>query len=335
MSFLLALDQGTSSSRSIVFDRSGQIVSMAQREFRQIFPQPGWVEHDPREIWDSQLATAREALDKAGARAQAIEALGITNQRETTLVWNRRSGAPIHNAIVWQDRRSEPICAEMRERGLEPMIQERTGLRIDAYFSGTKLKWILDHVPDAREQARRGELAFGTVDSWLVWQLTGGAVHATDVSNASRTMLFNVRENRWDETLLQAARHSGGAAARGVSLQPCLRPRAARRAGPLAPRQLAIARHRRRPAGRVVRPGLLQGRAREEHLWHRLLHADAYRRAVPHLRQRPGDHQRGPAHVDAGVRARRQRIHCRRRGAVAARRAQRDQGIGRSAGPRR
>lgn len=204
MTYLLALDQGTSSSRSIVFDAQGHIVAMAQREFRQIFPQPGWVEHDAMEIWVSQLATAREVLAKAGLKASDIHALGITNQRETTVVWNRKTGQPIYSAIVWQDRRAEPTCAALRERGLTPVVQQKTGLVIDAYFSGTKLKWILDQVPGAREQAARGELAFGTIDSWLVWQLTNGQVHATDVSNASRTMLFNVHQNAWDAELLQA-----------------------------------------------------------------------------------------------------------------------------------
>lgn len=204
MTYLLALDQGTSSSRSIVFDASGNIVAMAQREFRQIYPQPGWVEHDANEIWQTQLATAQEVLAKAGLKAADIRALGITNQRETTVVWNRKTGQPIHHAIVWQDRRSEPTCAAMREQGLTPLVQGKTGLVIDAYFSGTKLKWLLDNVPGAREQAARGELAFGTIDSWLVWQLTNGAVHATDVSNASRTMLFNVHDNRWDAELLAA-----------------------------------------------------------------------------------------------------------------------------------
>ncbi len=204
MTYLLALDQGTSSSRAIVFDATGSIVAMAQREFRQIFPQPGWVEHDAMEIWQSQLATAREVLAKAGLKAADIKALGITNQRETTVVWNRKTGLPIYHAIVWQDRRAEPTCAALREQGLTPLVQQKTGLVIDAYFSGTKLKWILDHVAGAREQAARGELAFGTVDSWLVWQLTNGAVHATDVSNAARTMLFNVHQNAWDDELLAA-----------------------------------------------------------------------------------------------------------------------------------
>ncbi|WP_029526409.1 glycerol kinase GlpK [Polaromonas glacialis] len=202
MTYLLALDQGTSSSRSIVFDEQGRIVAQAQQELPQIFPRPGWVEHDPMEIWRGQLATTRQALASAELKASDIGALGITNQRETTVLWNRRTGQPVHHAIVWQDRRAEATCAQLREQGFEALIQSRTGLLIDAYFSGTKLKWLLDHVPGARAQAKRGELAFGTIDSWLVWQLTGGAVHATDVSNASRTMLFNVRTNQWDAELL-------------------------------------------------------------------------------------------------------------------------------------
>jgi len=204
MTYLLALDQGTSSSRSIVFDPNGQIKAIAQQELTQIYPQPGWVEHDPQEIWRTQLATAQEALRKAGISARELRAIGITNQRETTVVWNRATGVPIHNAIVWQDRRAEPACAELRERGLAATIQAKTGLLIDAYFSGTKLKWLLDNVPGARQLAADGALAFGTIDSWLIWRLTGGTVHATDVSNASRTMLFNVHSNQWDAELLEA-----------------------------------------------------------------------------------------------------------------------------------
>jgi len=204
MTYLLALDQGTSSSRSIVFDVRGRMVAMAQQELTQYYPQPGWVEHDPLEIWRTQLATAREALAKAGIGASQVRAIGITNQRETTVVWNRTTGQPIHKAIVWQDRRAEPACQALRERGLAQTIQEKTGLLVDAYFSGTKLQWILDQVPDARAMAAQGELAFGTVDSWLLWQLTGGRVHATDASNAARTMLFNVHTNQWDPQLLQA-----------------------------------------------------------------------------------------------------------------------------------
>ena len=204
MSYLLALDQGTSSSRSIVFDRDGHVVAMAQREFRQIYPQPGWVEHDPRDLWQTQLETGREALAKAGLSARDIRAVGITNQRETTVVWNRRTGEPVYNAIVWQDRRAEATCAALRDAGLTPVVQEKTGLRIDAYFSGTKLKWILDQVPGARAQAEAGELAFGTVDSWLIWQLTKGRTHVTDHSNAARTMLFNIHTQDWDTDLLRA-----------------------------------------------------------------------------------------------------------------------------------
>ena len=202
MTYLLALDQGTSSSRSIVFDHLGQVVAQVSQELPQIYPKPGWVEHDPMEIWRGQLATARAALVKAKLTAQDIRAIGITNQRETTVVWRRSTGQPIHNAIVWQDRRAEDTCAQLRAGGHAATIQAKTGLLVDAYFSGTKLKWILDHTPDARKLALAGELAFGTVDSWLMWQLTGGKVHATDVSNASRTMLFNVHTNRWDDELL-------------------------------------------------------------------------------------------------------------------------------------
>ena len=205
---LLALDQGTSSSRSIVFDCSGRVVAMAQQAFAQIYPQPGWVEHDPMVLWTTQLATAREAIASAGFTARDIAALAITNQRETTVVWNRRTGEPIHNAIVWQDRRTAATCTALRERGLEALFRQRTGLLLDPYFSGTKLKWILDQVPGARAAAERGELAFGTVDTWLLWQLTrdqpGGPVHATDISNASRTLMLDVHTGQWDDELLKA-----------------------------------------------------------------------------------------------------------------------------------
>lgn len=206
MTYLLALDQGTSSSRSIVFNAQGQIMAMAQQEITQIYPQPGWVEHDPWQIWQTQLATAIEALAKSGISARQVSAVGITNQRETTVVWHKGTGQPIHNAIVWQDRRTEPACAALREQGLADTIQAKTGLLVDAYFSGTKLQWILDNVPNAREQAERGELLFGTVDSWLMWLLSGCAVHATDVTNASRTLLFNIHTHQWDTELLAALR---------------------------------------------------------------------------------------------------------------------------------
>ena len=202
MTYLLALDQGTSSSRSIIFRPDGSILASAQAEFRQIYPQPGWVEHDPEEIWQSQLATARQALSQAGVSASSMASVGITNQRETTVVWRRDTGQAIYNAIVWQDRRAEPQCLRLRQAGHADKVQHKTGLLIDAYFSATKLQWILSHVEGARGMAERGELAFGTVDSWLIWKLSAGAVHATDVSNAARTLLFNIHTNQWDEELL-------------------------------------------------------------------------------------------------------------------------------------
>jgi len=204
MTYLLALDQGTSSSRSILFDARGQVVAMAQRELPQHYPRPGWVEHDPMRIWQDQLATARQVLHDAGLRAAQLRAVGITNQRETTVLWDRRTGEPVHNAIVWQDRRAEVVCARWRAQGLAPRIAAITGLVIDAYFSAPKIRWLLDEVPGLRARAERGELAFGTVDSWLLWQLTGGRVHATDVSNASRTQLLDIHANTWSEELLAA-----------------------------------------------------------------------------------------------------------------------------------
>jgi glycerol kinase len=204
MSFILALDQGTTSSRAIVFDHNGSIRGSAQKEFRQIFPQTGWVEHDPREIWSSQLEVAREALVNAKLKAGDIAALGITNQRETTILWDRKSGEPVYNAIVWQDRRTSEFCDELKQAGYIDLVRRKTGLVIDAYFSGSKLRWLLDNVPGARERAQRGELAFGTVDSWLIWNLTGGALHITDATNASRTMLYNIHSATWDEELLKA-----------------------------------------------------------------------------------------------------------------------------------
>jgi glycerol kinase len=204
--YILALDQGTTSSRAILFDRDGGIKGIAQREFRQIFPQPGWVEHDAREIWTSQAGVAVEVLAGAGLRARDIAAIGITNQRETTVVWDRKTGEPIANAIVWQDRRTADVCDRLRAEGVEPLIRERTGLVLDAYFSGTKLAWILDHVAGARARAEAGELAFGTIDSWLLWKLTDGRLHITDTSNASRTLLFNIHTLQWDDDLLRALR---------------------------------------------------------------------------------------------------------------------------------
>lgn len=199
--YILALDQGTTSSRAILFDEAGAMRSVAQKEFTQIFPKPGWVEHDANEIWSSQAGVASEAIARKGIHISQLAGIGITNQRETTIVWNRKTGKPVYNAIVWQDRRTAGFCDQLREQGHETIFQERTGLVIDAYFSGTKIRWILDNVDGAREAANRGDLAFGTVDSWLVWKLTGG-LHVTDVTNASRTLLYNIIDGRWDDDLL-------------------------------------------------------------------------------------------------------------------------------------
>ncbi|WP_350445923.1 glycerol kinase GlpK [Anaeromonas frigoriresistens] len=201
--YIMALDQGTTSSRAILFNHNSEIVNVAQKEFKQIYPKPGWVEHDPMEIWGSQSGVAREVLETAGIRPQEIAAIGITNQRETTIVWDKKTGKPIYNAIVWQCRRTANICDNLKEKGLEDYVRENTGLVIDAYFSGTKIKWILDNVEGAREKAENGELLFGNVDTWLIWNLTRGKDHITDYTNASRTMIYNIKELKWDEKLLE------------------------------------------------------------------------------------------------------------------------------------
>lgn len=201
--YILAIDQGTTSSRAMVFDQNGRSVAIAQQEFRQIYPQDGWVEHDPEEIWQSVLAVSRKALQQAEEKGIHVEGIGITNQRETTLVWDRRTGKPVYNAIVWQDRRTAAYCGELKASGNEDLVAEKTGLLLDPYFSATKLRWILEHVDGARVRAEQGELVFGTVDSFLLWRLTGGRVHATDATNASRTMLFNIHAQEWDEPLLE------------------------------------------------------------------------------------------------------------------------------------
>ncbi len=201
--YILAIDAGTTSSRAIIFDRSGSVIAVSQQEFRQIYPKPGWVEHDPIEIWNTQLSAIKDAVLKAGVRAGEISAIGITNQRETTVVWNRKTGEPVYNAIVWQCRRTAPLCDNLKKKGLEKKIRKATGLVVDAYFSGTKIRWILDNVSGVRKKAEKGDLLFGTIDSWLLYKLTGGKVHATDVSNASRTMLFNIEKMIWDDNILK------------------------------------------------------------------------------------------------------------------------------------
>ena len=201
--YVMALDAGTTSNRCILFNEKGEICSMAQKEFTQYFPKPGWVEHDPGEIWSTQLAVARQAMNEIHASAADIAAIGITNQRETAIVWDKNTGKPVYNAIVWQCRRTSEYCDSLKEKGLTETFQKKTGLVIDAYFSGTKVKWILDHVEGARERAKRGDLLFGTVETWLIWKLTKGAVHVTDYSNASRTMLFNINTLKWDDEILK------------------------------------------------------------------------------------------------------------------------------------
>ncbi|MGZ0654417.1 glycerol kinase GlpK [Coraliomargarita sp. W4R53] len=201
--YILAFDQGTTSSRSIIFDHDGKVVAVAQKEFRQIYPKPGWVEHDPMEIWSSQSATAAEAISRADLSADSIAAVGVTNQRETTIVWDKNTGKPVYNAIVWQDRRTADYCRKLKEDGIEAMVSEKTGLRLDPYFAGTKVRWILENVEGAREKAEAGDLLFGTVDSWLVWQLTGHKVHVTDITNASRTLFYNIELDGWDDELLE------------------------------------------------------------------------------------------------------------------------------------
>jgi len=201
--YVLSLDQGTTSSRAILFDHDGRILGQAQKEFRQIFPKPGWVEHDPEEIWSSQSSVTAEVIAKAGVRSEEISSIGITNQRETVVVWDRETGKPVHNAIVWQDRRTSEYCSRLVEEGRSEMVRSKTGLIIDAYFSATKVRWILDNIEGAREKAEQGRLCFGTIDSWLIWKFTRGKTHVTDITNASRTMLFNIYEDQWDQELLQ------------------------------------------------------------------------------------------------------------------------------------
>ncbi|NBT33213.1 MAG: hypothetical protein EBT13_15295 [Rhodobacteraceae bacterium] len=202
MTYILAIDQGTTSSRAILFDSGMQIVATAQKEFTQHFPDSGWVEHDPMDLWTTVLETAREVIANTGVSAADIAAIGITNQRETTLIWDRATGRPVYPAIVWQDRRTAYTCRALRDSGQDKIITDKTGLLADPYFSGTKVKWILDNVKDARDRAKKGELAFGTVDSWLIWHLTGGKVHATDATNAARTMLYDITKSRWSQTIL-------------------------------------------------------------------------------------------------------------------------------------
>ena len=250
--YIMALDAGTTSNRCILFNEQGEMCSVAQKEFTQYFPQPGWVEHDANEIWSTQIEVAQRAMANIGATAADIAAIGITNQRETTIVWDRKTGEPVCRAIVWQCRRTSAYCDELKEKGLVEEFRGKTGLVIDAYFSGTKLRWILENVPGVRARAERGELLFGTVETWLIWKLTGGKAHVTDFSNASRTMLFNINTLRWDDEILAELDIPG------------------------------------RPAGGAVRSDLLPAGRSQKYLRHRLLYADEYRRKARVQRKRAG-----------------------------------------------
>ena len=283
--YVMALDSGTTSNRCILFNEKGEMCSVAQKEFTQYFPKPGWVEHDANEIWSTQLGVAVEAMSKIGATAEDIAAIGITNQRETTIVWDKETGEPVYHAIVWQCRRTSEYCDSLKDKGLVDTFRAKTGLVIDAYFSGTKLKWILDNVEGVRERAEKGELLFGTVETWLIWKLTKGRVHVTDYSNASRTMLFNINTLEWDDEILAE-----------LNIPKCMLPEAKPSSCIWPVRFLLLWRGNphwrrgRRPAVRIVRPDLLQCRRSKEYIRNRLLHADEYGRETGVLQQRPGYH---------------------------------------------
>ena len=314
MACVLALDQGTTSSRAILFDHEGAIVAVAQKEFQQIFPKTGWVEHDPNEIWTSQISVAIEALGKARVRPRDIVAAGITNQRETTIIWDRESGQPVYNAIVWQDRRTAAFCEQLKAEGHEPLIQERTGLLVDAYFSGSKVRWILDNVPGVRERAEAGKLAFGTVDSWLVWKLAGGRKHLTDASNASRTMLFNIHTGTWDEDLLRLFQIPS-------SLLPEVRSSSevyAEVSTTLGLEHDSHRWHRGRSASCLVWPDVSFSRTDQEYLWDRLFHATKHGYEGSQLAQPPADNGRMENEPASRILPGRQRFHWRRGGTVVA-----------------
>ena len=294
MAYVLALDQGTTSSRAILFDEAGAIVAVAQQEFQQFYPQAGWVEHDPTEILTSQMSCAVEALGKVGARPRDVAAIGITNQRETVIVWERATGKPIHPAIVWQDRRTAALCKELEESGAGESVSAKTGLVLDPYFSATKVKWILDNVQGARARAERGELAFGTVDSWLIWHLTSGHKHVTDVTNASRTLLFNIVKGEWDDDLLKLFGVPESMLPE-VSVVERARGRGDDDAG--AGRR-GDCGHCGRPAGSAVRAVVLERGRGEEHLRDGMLPAAEHRDGVRAV-EAPADHDGGGERAEA------------------------------------
>ena len=315
--YVLAIDQGTTSSRAIVFDGKQQIAGMGKMEFTQHFPASGWVEHVPEEIWATCLWACKTALRKAKVEAKDIAAIGITNQRETTIIWDRKTGEPIHNAIVWQDRRASKICDALRKAGKERMVSRKTGLLLDPYFSGPKIKWLLDKVKGARKRAEAGELAFGTVDTYLIWRLTGGKVHATDATNACRTLLYNIETNAWDPELLEML---GVPAALLPEVKDCaddfgIDGREHPRCPDPDPRRC------RRPAGGDHRAGLLPAGDDEVDLRHRLLRAAQHRDRAGAIEAPAADDDRLPAQRQDDLRARGRDLHGRRVGAVAARRA--------------
>ena len=274
-SHVLAIDQGTTGTTVLLLDHDGQAVGRAYSEFKQIYPRPGWVEHDPEEIWEVTCSVIEKALREAGIPPDRIAAIGITNQRETTVLWDRTTGKPVHNAIVWQCRRTAPICNELRDQGRENWFRERTGLVLDAYFSGTKLLWLLDNVPDARNRAEQGELLFGTIDTWLIWKLSGGRAHVTDYTNASRTLALQHLRQGMGRGHPRPARHPGRPPSRGEAVERCVCPHG--RSSPSSCRD-PDRRERRGPAGRPVRAGGLGARNGQEHLRHRLLPPDVHRR---------------------------------------------------------
>ena len=273
--YIMALDAGTTSNRCILFNEKGEMCSVAQKEFTQFFPKPGWVEHDADEIWSTQLEVAKEAMANVGAIAADIGAIGITNQRETTIVWDKNTGEPIHHAIVWQCRRTSEYCDSLKDKGLVDTFRQKTGLVIDAYFSGTKLKWLLDNVEGARERAEKGELLFGTVETWLIWKLTQGQVHVTDYSNASRTMLFNINTLEWDEDILKE-----------LDIPKCMLPT------PKPSSCIYDCRSCRGSAGSALWSDLFHRRRSKEHLRHGLFPPYEHRREAGILQQRTGDYHR-------------------------------------------
>ena len=267
--YIMALDAGTTSNRCILFNEKGEICSVAQKEFTQYFPEPGWVEHDADEIWSTQLGVAVEAMNKIGVDSKDVAAIGITNQRETVIVWDKNTGEPVYHAIVWQCRRTAQFCDSLKDKGLTEFFRQKTGLIIDAYFSGTKIKWILDHVEGARERAQRGELLFGTVETWLIWKLTKGRVHVTDYSNASRTLLFNINTLEWDQEILELLDIPASMLPQ-VKESSCVY-------GEADPSYYPDCRGGRRPAVCPVRPDLFSGGGGKEYIWNGLLPADEYR----------------------------------------------------------